>query len=334
MVKTFYGIDTEFAASTGSNVGSGAGTSTFDYPPNGTFDLIVTSNPDDRDPNQFDVGETYDVEFSGRGGGAVLEDATVIRSDAAPGGGGIVVFEGKDAGGDIVQVVWTPDFDLENWYWSNFDAGASPGFYTTDQVATYTHHYVCFAADTAIATPRGLCAAGDLRPGDRVFTLDAGQRPILWTGRRAVRGSGAGCPVLFAPGSIGNDRPLRLSRQHRVMLRSPRAELLFGSHEVLVPAKALVNGHDIRFSPCGSVTYVHLLLDSHQILMAAGGAPCESLLPGDMAETILAHEMPAICAAAARAGPYRAARPILTFREARCIVGARSASAVPFFATL
>lgn len=321
MVKTFYGIDTEFAASTGSNVNTGAGTSTFDYPPNGTFDLIVTSRPDDKNPNLFELGETYSVQFSGKGGGAILKDATVIRSDAAPDNGGIVVFEGANADGETVQVVWTPGFDLENWYWTNFDAGASPGFYTTDRDATYTHKYVCFAAETRIATPRGYIPAGDLSRGDAVFTLDGGHREILWAGSRAVTGSGANCPVVFEAGSFGNDRRLRLSPQHRVLLRSPLAELMFGSQEVLVPAKSMINGHKIRFTPCAAITYVHLLLDSHQILMAEGGAACESLLPGDMCETILASEMPEIASAMAP-GLYRAARPILTFREARCIAGA------------
>lgn len=320
MVKTFYGVDTEFAASTGSNVNNGAGTSTFDYPPNGTFDLIVTSNPGDRDPNLFELGESYIIQFSGKGGGAVLKDATVIRSDPAPDTGGIVVFEGMNADGETVQVVWTPGFDLENWYWSNFDEGASPGFYTTDQTAAYTHQFVCFAADTLIATPQGHCVAGDLRRGDLVFTLDGGHRDILWAGCKTVIGSGANCPVLFEAGSIGNDRPLRLSQQHRVLVRSPMAELMFGAQEVLVPAKALVNGHGIRFALCATITYVHLLLDSHQILIAAGGAPCESLLPGDMSEALLQEDMPAITAAKAST-TYKAARPVLTFREACCVAG-------------
>jgi hypothetical protein len=114
---------------------------------------------------------------------------------------------------------------------------------------------------------------------------------------------------------------MRLSQQHRVMVASPMAELFFGHHEVLVPAKALINGCDIRLEPCRKVTYLHLLLEQHELLNAAGGAPCESLLPGDMADTLLSEDLPRIRGL----GPVcdRAARPILTYREARCIVGAR-----------
>jgi tripartite ATP-independent transporter DctM subunit len=38
----------------------------------------------------------------------------------------------------------------------------------------------------------------------------------------------------------------------------------------------------ITFAPCRSVTYVHLLLKDHQLVLAEGGAPCETILPGVM----------------------------------------------------
>ncbi|MBQ0752058.1 MAG: Hint domain-containing protein [Roseovarius sp.] len=317
MVKTFEGLDNEFAVSTGRNVNNGPGTSTFDYPPNGTFDLLVTSHEGDANPNLFQIGESYTVSWTGNGGGGLLEDAVVVRSDLAPNGGGIVVFEGLDENGALAQVVWTPEFDLENWYWSNFSQGASPGFYTSDRNTGYTHQFVCFAAGTGIATPKGTRRVETLEPGDRVETRDDGAQRVLWTGRRVVRGLGADAPVRFAPGTIGNREALLLSPQHRVMIRSPMAELLFAAHEVLVPAKAMIDGRAICAAPVARVTYVHLLLERHALLDAAGGAPCESLFPGDVATGLLRAELPQ------GVPPYRAARPILTYREARCVVGAR-----------
>ncbi len=324
MVKTFEAVDNEFAVATGRNVNSGPGRSTFDYPPNGTFNLVVTSHPDDSNPNLFGLGETYSLSWTGNGGGGTIQEATIIRSDAAPGGeGGIIVFEGVTDKGDLVHVVWTPDFDLEGWYWDNFSAGASPGFHTVDQNVAYSHQVVCFAAGTLIATPRRARPVEVLRPGDMVMTRDHGPQPVVWVARREGTGLGANAPVHFAPGSIGNRAPLRLSQQHRVLIRSAMAELMFAAPEVLVPAKALVDARAVCLMPCARITYVHLLMGQHEILDAAGGAACESLLPGDVAEAILGADMPA------GARPYRAARPILTYREALCVTGTRLPPRLP-----
>lgn len=128
MTVTFNALDNEFAVSTGGNVNNGTGTSTFDYPPNSTKDFTITSNEGDDQPYLFEVGDTYDISFGGHGG-TTLEDAVVIRSDDIDFAEGFaVVFEGTDPDGDIVQVVWSPGFDLEDWYWETFDNGDSPGF--------------------------------------------------------------------------------------------------------------------------------------------------------------------------------------------------------------
>ncbi|MDA3859048.1 MAG: Hint domain-containing protein [Roseovarius sp.] len=320
MARTFEGIDSEFGVSTGSNVNSGPGRSGFDAPPADSSDLVVTSQDGDTDPNLYEVGETYTVSWTGAGN-LIIQDATVVRSDDAPSGaGGVIVFEGLDQNGALAQVVWTPGFDLESWYEENSNWG-SPNFHTSDQNAAYTHGYVCFAMGVTIGTPSGPKPIESLAAGDFVSTREHGRRKIHWTGRKTVVGTGRNAPVCFDRGAIGNRRPMRLSQQHRVMVASPMAELFFGHHEVLVPAKALINGCDIRLEPCRKVTYLHLLLEQHELLNAAGGAPCESLLPGDMADTLLSEDLPRIRGL----GPVcdRAARPILTYREARCIVGAR-----------
>ena len=322
MTKTFYGIDNEFAVATGANVNDTPGQSSFDYPPNSSQDLIVTSNASDSGPNLFELGETYDVQYSGPGGTHLLDDAVVIRSDPAPADGGLIVFEGTDGNGDPAQVIWTPGFDLETWYFNNFNSGQPPRFYASDQNASYTHTVNCFAAGTLVETPSGARPVNHLRPGDRVLTRDAAPRRILWAGARRMPGDGPACPVRFAPDTLGNTRPLRLSQQHRVAIRSWKAELLFGTPEVLVPAKALVGQPGITYEPCRSVTYIHLLLKDHQLILAEGGAPCETILPGVMTEQWLIEEAAAIHRAAGTA-PYRAALPILTYREARCVVGTR-----------
>ena len=323
MAFSIYGLDNEFAVATGSNVNSSPDTSDFDYPPTSSLNLVITTHDGDAEPRLFEVGDTYDVSFGGSGGNHTLANATVIRSDASPdGAGGVIVFEGLDQNGDLTQVVWTPDFDLQAWYSDHFVNGVPPKYYITDQNAGHTHGYVCFAAATRIETAIGGIRAGDIWEGDLVNTLDAGPQPVLWVGRRRVAGQGANAPVLFAPGTIGNFAPLRLSQQHRVLLRSPLAELMFAASEVLVPARALVNGCDIRIEPCGVVDYVHLLLPAHHLLFAEG-APCESLLPGPVAQEVAAIP-PALAARR-----YRAARPVLSHVEALALLGAAPPSPPP-----
>lgn len=330
MPLTFYAENNEFAASTGSNVGSGFNSSRFDNPPNGSHDLVITVNPGDTDPRLFGIGDTYDISFGGIGHGT-LEDAVVVRSDAAPGGGGVIVFSGANQFGDLTEIVWSPGFDLNGWYWDNYNPSAEPEFYTTDINGAYTHTFVCFAAETRIRVPGGVALAGDLGAGDQVWTLDGGPMPVMWRGQRQQPGLGRAAPVLFLPGTIGNEAPLRLSQQHRVLVQSARAELLCGAPEVFVPAKAMINEHDILLAPCLSITYVHLLLNSHQILNAEG-ALCESLLLGEMAVDILLHDagsnrgdgplpMPQVA--------YQAARPVLTYAEARVLLADPQATTIP-----
>ncbi|MDQ2089811.1 Hint domain-containing protein [Marimonas arenosa] len=315
MAFSIFALDNEFAVATGANVNSSPGQSGFDYPPTSSTNLVITVKEGDTDPRLFEVGDIFDISFGGPGGAHVLTDAVVIRSDATPDGtGGVIVFEGRDENGDLTQVVWTSDFDLESWYFDNFVAGQPPQFYTTDQNAAYSHSFVCFAGDTRIATALGGICAADLWEGDRLETLDAGSQPVLWMRRRQVAGQGADAPVLFSPGTIGNFAPLRLSQQHRVLVRSPLAELMFGSSEVLVPAKAMVNGVDIRIDPCARIEYVHMLLPAHHLVFAEG-ALCESLLPGEVVQRRI--DLPPALAQR----PYTAARPLLTFTEAMVLLG-------------
>ena len=314
MPFTIYAIDEEFAAATGSNVNATANTSVFDNPPNAFANLTITTNEGDSDPRLFEIGDTYDLNWGGFGGGGTIEDAVVVRSDPAPGNGGIVVFEGLDEHGEITQIIWTPGFNLEDWYWDSYNPSAEPQFYVEDINAGYTHGFVCFAEETRIATALGGIAAGDLWAGDRVGTLDAGAQPVLWVGRRQVPGRGADAPVLFTPGAIGNFAPLRLSQQHRVLVRSAMAELMFGASEVLVPAKAMVNGEDIRIDLCPRVDYVHVLLPAHHIVMAEGAA-CKSLLPGEVSRNRA--DLPRRVAHRR----YAPARPILSYAEAIALLG-------------
>ncbi|QDC07767.1 2,3,4,5-tetrahydropyridine-2,6-carboxylate N-succinyltransferase [Oceanicola sp. D3] len=146
------------------------------------------------------------------------------------------------------------------------------GFVKLDQVP-------CFVAGTMIATPDGEVPVESLLPGDMVLTHDDGPQPLRWIGRRAVPAEGAMAPIHIREGTFGQHRALTISPLHRLMIRDPLAELLFGDGEVLVAAKELVNGSSVTRLEGGEVEYVHLLFDRHQVVFSEG-LPTESFLPG------------------------------------------------------
>lgn len=282
MTITISAIDSEFAVATGSNVNSGSGTSTFDYPPTSSNGLVITSNEGDSSPQQFSLGDTYDLIYGNGGGGkgGTFDDAVVIRSDELPGGGHVVVFEGTNQDGDVEQIVWTPEFDLEGWYFDNFDKGYSPQFHTKDQSTSSEYKYVCFASETLIATAGGEIAAGDLRLGDLVETLDHGFQPIIWIGRRKIRinnRSGPSTPIVIQPNEATDGKLSRnviVSAQHRLLLRDA------DGIEKLAPAIAFLKTQGVRrMRGRREIEYTSLLFAQHEILNVSGLA-AESFFPG------------------------------------------------------
>ncbi|MEM9755564.1 MAG: Hint domain-containing protein, partial [Pseudomonadota bacterium] len=104
--------------------------------------------------------------------------------------------------------------------------------------------FPCFVAGTRIATPTGLRRVETLAPGDTLRTADGATVRVLWARGRCVDLTsipGRHRPVEFKTGALGYRqlRLLRVSPDHRVRLSHPLAETLFGSRDVLVPAKAL-----------------------------------------------------------------------------------------------
>jgi hypothetical protein len=133
----------------------------------------------------------------------------------------------------------------------------------------------CFAAGTRITTRRGMIAVESLQTGDRVRTMPQGRfEPVIWIGRRHVD-----ClrhpdprqvrPVRIAAHSFGRGLPKRdlfLSPDHAVFVNG-----------VLIPVKYLINGRAIRQIAARKVTYYHVELPRHAVLLAEG-LPAESYL--------------------------------------------------------
>lgn len=149
----------------------------------------------------------------------------------------------------------------------------------------------CFLPGTRIATPAGMRAIEDLRPGDLIETVDAGPVPLIYAHRRdfgprdlAARPRMA--PVRIARGALGGGLPKRdlyVSPQHRILLRSRIIARMFGAEEVLVPAAHLTDYPGIERQECESVSYIHLVLAQHHVIRSEG-AESESLLLGPEAE--------------------------------------------------
>lgn len=141
---------------------------------------------------------------------------------------------------------------------------------------------VCLTRGTLIDTPEGPRFIETLREGDLVHTLDHGPQPIRWIGSRRVAAEGDLAPIEIKRGTLGNLRDLKVSPNHRMLIRGPMAEMLFGERDVLVAAKHLVNDGTIHRVAGGHVDYFHMLFDAHQIIFAEA-CPTESLYPGQEA---------------------------------------------------
>lgn len=192
---------------------------------------------------------------------------------------------------------------------------------------------MCFAAGTAIATPDGPVAVERLGPGDRVLLWGGGTAPVRRNLPRRLRAAELARdprlrPVRIAAGALGRGRPerdLTVSRQHRLLAASAIVRRMFGRDEVLIAAHRLTALPGIAVDArCAAVTYHHLALDSHRIVIAEG-APAESFYAGPTAlrslPPALAAEMrrlfPAIDGPGAHPAPARAIPAHR--RQARCV---------------
>ncbi|MCJ2070711.1 Hint domain-containing protein [Methylobacterium sp. J-030] len=150
---------------------------------------------------------------------------------------------------------------------------------TTNSVTTNptppANNAPCYCTGTRILTDRGLVAVEDLAIGDRVVTASGANRQIRWIGTRSYGGRFANTnpavlPVCIKAGALVDAVPVRdlwVSPDHALFLDG-----------VLVPAECLVNGTSIvKAERVEAVTYWHVELDSHDVLLAED-APAESFV--------------------------------------------------------
>ncbi|WP_457650133.1 Hint domain-containing protein [Profundibacter sp.] len=147
---------------------------------------------------------------------------------------------------------------------------------------------ICFTQGTLFETPDGPRRIEHLRPGDLLMTKDNGPQEIRWIWARhcpveKMLANPALAPIRIAKGALGSGLPRRdltVSRHHRLMICSKIAKRMYGRAEVLAPAKDLTAIKGIDVAPVtGGITYYHILMGTHEILLAEG-APAESLYLG------------------------------------------------------
>jgi len=132
----------------------------------------------------------------------------------------------------------------------------------------------CYARGTRITTPTGPIPIERLRPGDLVTTAAGTSRPIIWTGRRTInlrhhpRPPDA-TPIPIRAPPLGRNPPVRaptLSPDHAIHAEA-----------ALIPIRYLTNGATILQDPRPHITWHHLELPTHDIILAEN-LPAESYL--------------------------------------------------------
>jgi hypothetical protein len=227
----------------------------------------------------FAAGSTWEIAgdlagFSGSNGAAIdgftAGDHIVLDNEIATSfafGGGLLTLSG--AAGTIGKLTIAEPTSITSAYFQLSNDG-------TD--TTIALNVNCFAAGTRILTPAGEVPVEHIRVGDEVVTLRDPARPtakVIWTGRRSIdlmRAANVQAlwPVRIAAGAFGQGVPardLRVSPHHAIYCDG-----------ALFEAISLVNGVSIVQEPeCRFVTYHHLEVEGHDVLLAEG-LPAESYL--------------------------------------------------------
>jgi hypothetical protein len=126
-----------------------------------------------------------------------------------------------------------------------------------------------------IRTPRGDIEIEKLRVGDHVVTSKGVERRIKWLGHSTVdcrryAEQRVVMPVRVAAGAFGPGKP-----EQDLFLSPGHAICVSVLDEVLIPVSALINGTTLKQVDVEEVTYWHLELESHDIVLA-NGLPTES----------------------------------------------------------
>ena len=253
--------------------------------------------------DSLDGGEGDDQIEGGDGQDTITSGGGNDRAEGGQGsdlfnftsGGNHTIVGGEDADGTDVDVLNLSGLDRSQYTLTK--TGPESGtieFRDAEGNVTGTTTYseieevvICFTPGTTIATRRGEIPVQQIKVGDLVVTRDNGMQPVRWVGRRnlgrdnLLRTPGFN-PVRIKAGAFGEGVPQRdmmVSPNHRMLVASETAEVMFSEREVLVAAKHLVGLDGIETITPDRVSYIHMLFDNHEVVFA-DGTWAESFQPG------------------------------------------------------
>jgi hypothetical protein len=157
----------------------------------------------------------------------------------------------------------------------NFGSTPTPIGLNPSDTGIVTSTVVCYAAGTLIRTPDGDVAVDTLAIGQDVVSAAGETKTIRWIGHRTIDLARHPQPEMVRPiriaaGALADNVPAR------DLLVSPDHAMLVDN--ALIPARLLVNNRSITEEiGATTVTYYHVELDRHDIIIAEG-APSESYL--------------------------------------------------------
>jgi hypothetical protein len=221
------------------------------------------------------------------GGYEIINGGTASFTSIGIGGSILLTNFGYSSTGETISFNSTTDLltvtsgtsiytqTLAGNYTGDSFTSANAGVGGTTELAITLTGPPCYCAGTLILTDNGERPVEDLRAGDSVVTLSGAIRPIRWVGQRHLAISRHLSPEQVQPVLIRTDA-IADGKPHRDLRVSPDHAVLFDRG--LIPARLLINGASIQQEEqCQSVTYYHLELDTHDILLAEG-LPAESYL--------------------------------------------------------
>jgi len=253
--------------------------------------------------DSLDGGEGDDQIEGGDGQDTITSGGGNDRAEGGQGsdlfnftsGGNHTIVGGEDADGTDVDVLNLSGLDRSQYTLTK--TGPESGtieFRDAEGNVTGTTTYseieevvICFTPGTTIATRRGEIPVQQIKVGDLVVTRDNGLQPVRWVGRRnlgrdnLLRTPGFN-PVRIKAGAFGEGVPQRdmmVSPNHRMLVASETAEVMFSEREVLVAAKHLVGLDGVETVTPDKVSYIHMLFDNHEVVFA-DGTWAESFQPG------------------------------------------------------
>jgi hypothetical protein len=234
----------------GDAVGAGqtvelVGNDTLDLSPGGAFAALLSG---------FAPGDVI----------SVAAPVTAASWAAAPGGTGTLTL--SDDGTPIATVTLAGDYSGDTFLVTPGPAESS--------ITLVPAVVACFAEGTRILTDRGLVAVEALRAGDAVVSAFGGLRPVRWIGHRRIELVRHPRPQDVLPVRV-QAHAFGLGRPYRDLLLSPDHAVFVD--EVLIPVRCLLNGATIVQAQCTKVTYFHVELPAHEVILAEG-LPCESYL--------------------------------------------------------